>query len=77
MRAIDFTQASLHFWGKREQVRELRCECINSGCGDAVIDYIQKANVEERGVELGEESGAEVWVQGVGEIEDGEVREVC
>ena len=40
-----------------------------------MIDKIQKADIEERGVELGEESGAEVWVEGVRKIEDGEVRE--
>ena len=36
---------------------------------------VQEADTKERGVELGEESGAEVWVEGVGEIEDREVRE--
>lgn len=52
MRAIEFTQAGLHFWGKIKKGGELRCEGLYSGLKNAVFDYIQKANVEERGVEL-------------------------
>lgn len=73
MRAIEFTQAGLHFLGKIEKGRELRCESLYSGCGNAVVDYIQKADVEERGVELGEESRAEFGVGGMREIEDRKV----
>ena len=75
MRVIQFTQAGLHFLGKIKKGRELRCEGLYSGPRDAVVDYIQKANVEERGVEFGKESRAKFRIGGLGEIEDREVGE--
>ena len=73
MGAINFTQVGLYFWGKSEEGGKFGCEGRYGGRRDAVVGDVEEADVEEGGVELREEGGAEVWVGGVREVEDGEV----